>query len=142
MTAESIANEVAIAQGWTDATVASLALSYIDRQGSNDAFADYLRGIAEEENGTGPTKCLNCGGPTEVEDGVTYCADDCTEPEGDEEDEEDEEFGPYDWTCTYCGSALNEDNFDRTGSRKCYDDDHSEHLDEGAIAEFEDEAHG
>lgn len=143
MSAETIANEVAAKQGWTDETLLDLALTYIDRQGANDAFGDYLRGIADEENSTGPTKCLICGGPTVIEDGVTYCADDCTEPEDeDDEGDDEEDFGPYDWTCTYCGSALNENNFDETGSRKCYSDDHSEHLDEGAGTEFEDESHG
>lgn len=126
MSAESIATEVATAQGWSDTTVLDLALTYIDRQGANDAFADYLRGIAEEENS---------------DNGDGYDLDD-EDDEDDEDGDEGEDFGPYDWTCTYCGSALNENNFDETGSRKCYSDDHAEHLDEGDGTEFEDESHG
>ena len=82
-------------------------------------------------------------------DGVTatllgvYDPDASANSEAEAEAEaEDEDFGPYDWTCTYCGSGLNEDNFDETGSRKCFSDNHSEHLDEGVVTEFEDESHG
>lgn len=68
------------AQGWTDTTMLDLHLTYIDRQQSDDAFADFLRSVADEENG-GPSRCPLCGGEMIIEDftGMSYCADDCTE---------------------------------------------------------------
>jgi hypothetical protein len=50
MSAENIANEIATRQGWSDDTLLDLCLGYINRQGDNDAFSDYLTSIAEEEN--------------------------------------------------------------------------------------------
>lgn len=80
------------AQGWTDATLIGLLLTYVDRQADNPAFEDYLRGIAEEEN----------GGPV---------CEDCDEDDGD----------GLDYECDNCGNAITELGLDATGSRRCDD---------------------
>lgn len=41
---------IAAEQGWDDNTMLILCLRYIEAQQANDAFADFLRQVAEEEN--------------------------------------------------------------------------------------------
>lgn len=53
MSASGIAYHIQAAQGWTDATLLDLVLDYINNQGSDDAFADYLAERAEDEPGSG-----------------------------------------------------------------------------------------
>jgi hypothetical protein len=50
MDAESILETIAAEQGWNDETKLILVLGYIENQGSNDAFADFLQTAADEEN--------------------------------------------------------------------------------------------
>lgn len=69
-------DDLVIAQGWTDATLLDLYLTYIDRQQSPEAFEDHLRATADEENGG---RCPLCGGPMEGDFDVKWCAADCTE---------------------------------------------------------------
>lgn len=45
-----ILNKIAGKQGWSDETMLYVVLDYIDSQKSNDAFADFLRCRADEEN--------------------------------------------------------------------------------------------
>ena len=77
MSAENIARTVASEQGWTDATLLDLCLTYIDNQASPDAFEDHLRETANEENNGGA--CPLCGGPMADTDGdgIFFCANDC-----------------------------------------------------------------
>lgn len=149
MSAETIANDFAAQQGWNDTTLLDLALTYIDRQGDNDAFADYLRGIAEQES----PRCPLCGGPMDVLDfsAEPFCVADCqgdtddaTDVDGEGEPEhlegpdgtctdecvathpdhvstrgEEEDFYPL--TCAHCGRAISPFGRDETGSRRCDD---------------------
>ena len=50
MSAAAIAYGRAHRQGWTDATLLDLTLTYIENQQDDAAFAEYLDRIAEEEN--------------------------------------------------------------------------------------------
>lgn len=67
MTAENIANDIAARQGWSDATLLDLVLTFVDRQQDNDAFADYLNGVAEEENSAGDLDPYGEGDDDEAE---------------------------------------------------------------------------
>lgn len=49
MNAYDIAHGFAEERDWTDNTLLSLVLTYIDNQGSNDAFEDFLQQIADAE---------------------------------------------------------------------------------------------
>lgn len=65
MDADSLMAKHAAAQGWTEATQLILALRYIENQGANDAFEDFLREQDDEDAAapsTGPDcECDNCG---------------------------------------------------------------------------------
>ncbi len=50
MSAEAIIDEIGDDQGWNETSKLLLALQYIGNQGDNDAFRDFLRQQAEEEN--------------------------------------------------------------------------------------------
>lgn len=50
MAAPTVAYEVAEQQGWTDATLLDLCLTYIDRQGDDMAFGDFLTQIVHESS--------------------------------------------------------------------------------------------
>lgn len=61
--ARDIAGDIAGKQGWFDATLLGVVLDYIDNQGANDAFGDYLRERAAQENS------YSCDDDEEPEDG-------------------------------------------------------------------------
>ena len=42
MDAYTIARDVQAEQGWTETTLVGVLIDYINNQGSNDAFSDYL----------------------------------------------------------------------------------------------------
>jgi hypothetical protein len=46
MSASTIALDIQVERGWTDAALLDVVLDYIDNQGSDDAFEDYLREAA------------------------------------------------------------------------------------------------
>jgi hypothetical protein len=50
MAAQQIMDEWAAQQGWNVDSQLALALEYIDRQGDDAAFADFLAQAAEQEN--------------------------------------------------------------------------------------------
>lgn len=50
--AQSILSEISERQGWTTDSERDLLLSYIENQGSQDAFRDFLEERAAEENGS------------------------------------------------------------------------------------------
>jgi hypothetical protein len=58
------------AQGWNDATLVGLYREYISRQGDDDAFLDFLRRQATEEN-----EAAGCDGPA-ICAGCRYCEGD------------------------------------------------------------------
>jgi len=51
MSAESILDEIGDEQGWNDQSKIELLCQYIDNQGDNDCFADFLRTQQAEEVG-------------------------------------------------------------------------------------------
>ena len=78
MDSERILDEHAEHQGWTVPTCLDLALRYIEAQGSNDAWQDFLTEIADSENGEGDYEaidltttdvCRHCGRGIRMEDG-------------------------------------------------------------------------
>lgn len=74
MSAETILDEIGDEQGWNDSSKLSLCLQYIENQGSDSAFEDFLRIQAEEENGPidyiGHNECRESG------QHLTSCDDD------------------------------------------------------------------
>lgn len=50
---ESLWQQIADEQGWTDTTLLDLALEYISNQQQDDAFTDFLRHHADVENDAG-----------------------------------------------------------------------------------------
>jgi len=50
MSADIILEKIAAEQGWNETTQLELALRYIDFQGGNDAFRDFLLQQQDEEN--------------------------------------------------------------------------------------------
>jgi len=53
MSAETIIDEIGDEQGWNDSSKLALCLQYIDNQCSDNAFEDFLRTQANDENSTG-----------------------------------------------------------------------------------------
>jgi hypothetical protein len=64
--AETILDEIAEKQGWNLETKLDLCLEYIQNQGSNDAFEDFLKDRAGEESDPGvcgeDAECAGCNG--------------------------------------------------------------------------------
>lgn len=50
MAAEEVMEEISAKQGWTPETQLDLALQYISNQADDDAFRDFLRQQADDEN--------------------------------------------------------------------------------------------
>lgn len=104
------------AQGWSPDSVLALTLTYIENQQDDDAFADYLAGVAAEENVSDEWGAADDG----------------------------EGSGLYDWSCAHCGEDLTESGNDRTGSRRCDDLDpaHRHHIPLGVEVPVDEDAQG